>query len=243
MSTISSRPKDLHLKSISFTMSGMRPSAERGYNVLILPFVLALLFLVGSVIFGVWSYGRMLDYKNNLNIKIDSAVKAAVAVESDTKDAQFAQAEKNPFKTYTGPSAYGSVTIKYPNTWSAYVIDDTNSTPYVDGYFYPNTVPDTQSSTAAFALRLQIVQDSYSNVLSNIQNNVQQGLNTVAPYKAPNVPSIVGSLITGMLPSTNRSGTMVVLPLRNTTLELWTEAPQFESDFSNIVLKNFTFLP
>ena len=224
-------------------MSDMRPSAERGYNVLILPFALALVFLIGSVVFGVWSYGRMIDYKNNLDVKVNSAVKAAVQVESDTKDAQFAQVEKYPLKTYTGPSAYGSVTVKYPDTWSAYVIDDTNSSPFVGGYFYPNTVPDTQSSTAAFALRLQIVQDSYSNVLSNIQSNVQQGLSTVAPYKAPNVPSIVGSVITGMLPSTNRSGTMVVLPLRNTTLELWTESPQFESDFSNIVLKNFTFLP
>lgn len=221
----------------------MRPSPERGYSLLILPFALTLLLLIGAVVFGFWSYSQMVVYKSNLNTKIDSAVKVAVQQEDNAKNAQFAQTEKYPFKNYTSPAAYGSVSVKYPNTWSAYVIDDTNNSPYVDGYFYPNTVPDTQSSTVAFALRLRIVQDSYSDVLNSAQGNVMQGLTTVTPYKAPNIPSVVGSLITGMLPNTNRSGTMVVLPLRNMTLELWTEAPQFESDFSNIILKNFTFSP
>lgn len=219
------------------------PSSEHRSNVLVIPFALTLLLLIGTIGFGVWSYQQAVDNKNNLNVKVESAVKLAVQQEAATKDAQFAQSNKYPLRIYTSPAAYGSVNVKYPNTWSAYVIDDTNNSPYVDGYFYPNTVPDTQSSTATFALRLRVIQDSYSDVLSNIQSNVAQGQSTVTAYKTPNVPSVVGSLITGQLPSTNRSGTMVVLPLRNMTLEIWTEAPQFESDYSNIILKNFTFSP
>ncbi len=221
----------------------MRSSSERGANVVVIPFALTIILLIAAIVFGVWAYGHMEDYKNNLNLKVNAAVKVAVTQEANTKDAQYAQSEKYPLKNYTGPAAYGSVSVSYPNTWSAYVIDDTNSSPYVDGYFYPNTVPDTQSSTVAFALRVEVVQDSYSDVLNNIQSNVQQGQTTVAAYKAPKVPSIIGSLVTGQLPSINRSGTMVVLPLRNMTLEIWTEAPQFESDFNNIILKNFTFSP
>jgi hypothetical protein len=72
---------------------------------------------------------------------------------------------------------------------------------------------------------------------------VQKGLTTVSPYKAPSVPNVVGSEIVGQLPSISRTGTMVVLPLRTLTLELWTEGPQFVTDFSSIVLPNFTFSP
>jgi hypothetical protein len=221
----------------------MRASQENGFSTLIVPFLGTVVLLVGAVTFGAWAYGKMLDYKDNVNSKVDAAVIMAKQQEATTKNAQFAQAEKYPLKTYTSSATYGSVVVKYPNTWSAYVIDDTNVTPYVDGYFYPNTVPDTQSPTADFALRMQILQDSYSSVLSNVQSDVQQGLTTVSPYKAPNVPNVVGSELVGQLPSISRTGTMVVIPLRTLTLELWTEGPQFLTDFNNIVLPNFTFLP
>jgi hypothetical protein len=199
--------------------------------------------LIGAVIFGFWSFTQWQSEKNSVNTKINSAVATAKQQESNLKDSQFAQTEKYPLRSYTSPAAYGSVTVKYPNTWSAYVIDDTSNSPYVNGYFYPNTVPDTQSTTAAYALRLEVVQDSYSDILGNIQSNVGQGKSTVTPYKLANVPSVVGSLINGQLPSIERSGTMVLLPLRNMSLEIWTEAPQFDADFNNIILPNFTFSP
>ncbi len=228
---------------MSFTMSSMRSSTERGFNILAIPLAFSLLLMIGALIFGIWAFSQKQSEKSNVNTKVNAAVTVAKQQEADLKNAQFAQTENYPFRTYTSPTIYGSVVVKFPNTWSAYVIDDTNSSPYVDGYFYPNTVPDTQSTTVAFALRLQIVQESYSDVLNNIQSNVQQGQTTVTPYKAPNVPSVIGSLVTGKLPSISRSGTMVVLPLRNMTLELWTEAPQYVADFNNIVLPNFSFSP
>lgn len=228
---------------ISFNMSVMRTSDKSGFTLLIVPFIISLLLLIGAVVFGASTYGKMLDYKNNVNAKINTAVTAAKQQEVNTKDAQFAQAEKYPLKTYNSSATYSSVSVKYPNTWSAYVIDDTNASPYVSGYFYPNTVPDTQSPTVDFALRMQVLQDSYGSVLNGVKEDVQQGLTTVSPYKAPNVPGVVGSEIIGQLPSISRTGTMVVLPLRTLTLELWTEGSQFETDFSNIVLPNFTFSP
>lgn len=216
---------------------------EHGFNILILPLVLSFVLLIGAIAFSVWTYGKMKDYEDNVNSKVASAVIIAKQQEATAKNAAFAQASKYPLRTYVSPAAYGSVTIKYPNTWSAYVIDDTNISPYVDGYFYPNTVPDTQSSTIAFALRVQIVQDSYSSVLTEVQSDVQQGTSTVAAYKAPNIPGVVGSKVTGQLPTVSRSGTMIILPLRNMTLELWTETPQFDNDFNNIILPNFNFSP
>lgn len=219
----------------------MRPHSEHGFSILLIPLIIALVFLVGAIVFGGWAYANMEDYKNNVAAKVATAVDAAKQQESVLKDTEAAQAAKLPYRTYTGPAAYGSVTIKYPKTWSAYVVDDTSGSPFVNGYFYPNVVPDIQGQNVAFALRVQVVQDSYSNVLNEFTGNVQQHNTTVVPYAAPNVPTIIGARISGQLQGA-KNGTMVVLPLRNMTLELWTEAPQFQDDFTTI-LQNFTFAP
>jgi hypothetical protein len=222
-------------------MSNMR-SSERGSMLILVPLVLAVVMLVAAVVFGGWAYGKMQDYKNNVDAKVSVAVDAAKQQEAAAKDAEFAQLEKQPLKSYTGPAAYGSVSIKYPKTWSAYVSDSDSSTPYVDGYFYPNVVPDIQSPSSAFALRVQVVQQSYSNVLTGLAGFVQQKQATVTPYAAPKVPSVIGVRVDGKLGS-QKSGSMVVLPLRNMTLEIWTEAPSFQNDFDKNILPNFTFAP
>lgn len=233
---------DLQGRGYSGTISGMKSTLERGASLLIIPLVLSVLLLVGAVAFGGWAYSRMQDYKNNVSAKVDSAVGVAKQQEAAAKDAAFAEEEKQPLKTYTGPGTYGSVTIHYPKTWSAYVNDDTGNSPFVDGYFYPSVVPDIQSQNSAFALRVRIIQDSYSSVLAGIATYVQNGSAKVTPYSAPKVPSVIGSRIDGKLTSL-KSGSMIVLPLRNTTLELWTEAPAFTNDFNTNILPNFTFAP
>lgn len=220
----------------------MKTSTMRGFSVLVIPLVLSILLLIGAAVFGGWAYGKMLDYKNNTDAKIAAAVQVAKQQEDVAKDAAFAQAEKNPLRTYTGPGAYGSVSVSYPKTWSAYVADDTNNSPYIDGYFNPGVVPDIQGQNSAFALRVQVVQQSYSNVISSFTGNVQQGTTKVTPYHMPKVPNVIGVRVDGKLQG-QKSGSMVVLPLRNMTLEVWTETPSTISDFNNIILPNFTFAP
>lgn len=215
---------------------------EYGFSVLVIPLVLSTVFLIGAIAFGVWAFSNMLDYKNNVTAKVNTAVTVAKQQEDGVKDAQFAQQEKYPFRTYAGPSAYGNITVQYPKTWSAYVIDDTNSSPFIDGYFYPNTVPDTQSQQSSFALRIQLVQDSYNDVLTSITGSVQQGQVKVSPYAFPKEPTIVGARVDGAFES-NKTGSMIVLPVRNMTLKVWTESPQYEDDFNNNILPNLSFSP
>lgn len=223
-------------------MDSKRFSSQRGFSVLIIPLCVIVIFLIAAVIFGGWAYGKMQDYKNNVDAKVQAAVATAKQQEDTAKDAEFDQQYKLPLASYTGPSAYGSIVLKYPKTWSAYVVDDRGGSPYIDGYFYPHILPDLQSATSAFALRLQVVQDSYSSVLDNLANSVQSGVTKVAPYKVPKVPSVIGVKVTGTL-GNGKTGTMVIIPLRNTTLELWTEAPSFQQDFDTNILPNFTFAP
>ncbi len=211
-------------------------------DALLIPLIFITLLLFVSMGFGYWAFNNMQNYKNNSDAISAAAVQAADKQLTAQLNTAFAEKEKNPLKTYHGPEQFGSLVIKYPRTWSAYVAEkDQDSTP-VDGYFYPGAVPDIANAANAFALRVQVVAQSPSEVLQNYQDNVQQGNIRVKPFKLALVPSVVGSYISGQIQD-NKQGQMVVLPLRNQTLLIWTESKNFQNDFNNIILKNFSFSP
>jgi hypothetical protein len=211
-------------------------------NALLLPLLAAMLLLVGTIAFSVWAYGSRQDYKNNVDLKISAAVADAQKAESVVKEKEFAERDKNPLRTYNGPAAFGSVSVQYPRTWSAYVADKSQDSPFVDGYWFPSVVPSVSDPNSTYALRVQVVQDSYSTLLEDYNENQQDTGVTIQPYSAPKVPGIVGSRIEGKISDT-KTGTMILLPLRDKTLQVWTESDQFKSDFDNIIMANLTFSP
>lgn len=225
----------------------IKHNQDGAVNGLAVSLVLAVILLIGAIVFGVWAYGSRQDYKNNTDQKIAAAEQVAKQKESTRKDAEFAEEEKNPLKTYHGPQATGSLVIAYPKTWSGYVDDSGRSSnnAQLDGYFYPGVVPSVQAEGSIFALRVSVVDQKYSEVMSDI-SNLQKSKDppppTVVPYALPQVPDTVGVKVTGTLPD-RRTGTMVILPLRDQTLEIWTEGNQFAGDFNNIILPNFKFSP
>jgi hypothetical protein len=199
------------------------------------------LLAIATLSFAIWAFGQRQDYKNNSDQKVAAAVNKAV---QDTKlsDAKTYQEEaQSPYVTYQGPDAYGSVRLTYPKTWSGYV-DTTNGGVPVNGYFQAGVVPGINDRSAIFALRLQVVQKSYSNVLQQYVSLAKQGTVSVKPYKLPKVPSQVGSRIDGQL-SKNVRGSLVVIPLRDKTLEVWTESTAGLKNFNGIILPNLTFAP
>jgi hypothetical protein len=208
-------------------------------NVLLVPLLVSVLILIGAISFGGWAFSSRQNFKNNTDQIVATAVQVAEQKESSLKDSQYAELDKSPLKTYDGPEAYGSLILNYPKTWSGYVDDTGSGSALVDGYFNPGVVPSINDQTPTFALRVQVLGQSYSQTLSSLQG--QQGV-TFAPYKLPKVPSVVGIEATGQIQS-NVSGTMVVLPLRSDTLEIYTEGSQYVSDFNTYILPNFSFSP
>ncbi len=195
---------------------------------------------VGALVFGIWSFSSRQDYKDNSDLKSAAAVATAVKQEDAKKDAEFVDKEKNPLRTYTGPEQFGKVTVQYPKTWSA-AINEVAGTTAVDGYFHPNFVPGFQSKTN-FALRLQVVQQSYDSVLKQFDSLTKAGKVKVTPYVAPKQPGITGARIEGQLDS-QKKGVLVLLPLRDKTIKIWTESDDFINDLNNIILANLTFQP
>lgn len=212
-------------------------------NGLVVSLVLAILLLFGAIGFGGWAYSSRQDYKNNTDAKVAVAVNQAKQQEGAAKDAAFAEAAKNPLKTYNGPQAYGSLVVNYPKTWSGYVDDSGNGSALVDGYFAPGVVPAINGQSSVFALRVQVLNQAYSQSLQSFSGQLQTGQLTAKAYALPKVPKAVGVEVSGQLQSNQPSTTMVVLPLRSQTLEIYTQGTQYLNDFNNYILPNFSFSP
>lgn len=205
----------------------------------IIPLVLCVVLLLIAVIFGLWAFAGRQDYKNNADQKIANAVKVAKQQQQLADNQTFNEAAKQPLKSYVGPATYGSVTLKYPKTWSAFITAGQSDSP-LNGYFYPDYIPDLQ--TTSFALRVQVVSSSYAQQMQNFTSQVSSGKVKISAYTAPKVPGTLGSRIDGAV-DTNKQGIMVLFPIRDKTLKIWTEADSFRADFLNNILPNITFSP
>jgi len=204
--------------------------------------ILTVFLLIAAIAFGGWSFTSRQDYKNNVDAKVSKAVDQAKQQESAKKDAEFAEAAKNPLKVYQGPSDLGSVAVSYPKTWSGYVDDTGTGSTLVDGYWAPGVVPSVNDQNAIYALRTQVVNQTYAQVLQSYASQQQTGKLNVKAYSLPKFPNIVGVEMTGQLPDGTQV-TMVLLPFRSQTIRVWTEGTQYVNDFNNYVLPNFSFAP
>lgn len=217
----------------------MRKLNESGS--LIVPLVIAVVLLFSSLGFGTWAFLQMQDYKNNSDKKSAAAAVAAAAAEAKKKDAEFVETEKSPFKTYTGPTTFGTVSFQYSKKWSAYVSESGKGAALVDGYLSPDFVPDINSDKQ-FALRVQVVNTSYETVLKAFDPTVKTGKVSISAFRAEKVPAVLGSKLVGAIDS-KKTGTMVLFPLRDKTLKVWTEGADALNDFNTIILPSLTFVP
>ncbi|HEX9153719.1 MAG TPA: hypothetical protein VF809_02775 [Candidatus Saccharimonadales bacterium] len=224
-------------------MSNMNRLDQRGaINMLLIPLVMLLVFFFGALGFGLWAFSGRNHYKNESDQEVSAAVAKAVTETEAADAAKYAEDAKKPYDVYIGPAAYGNVAISYPKTWSAYVIENDTGGKPISGYFQPKVVPSVTDQDVTFALRVELVQTAYDTVLKQFEASVETGKVTVAPYTLPKVPSVVGSRIEGQI-TPLKQGTMIVLPLRNMTLKIWTESNDFKSDLDTHILPNFTFVP
>ena len=226
---------------------GMPVQAPRkGLNVLLIPLVLSMLLLSGSIIFGIWAYLGMQDYKNNIQPKIEDAVAIAEQEISTAKDVEFQEKEKSPVREYKAPQSAGSIVINYPKTWSAYVTEDEKASNPVDGYFHPSYVPSTtqaQTNGTDYALRVKVLNQSYAEVMKQFESTAKSGKVSISPYKAPKMPDgVIGARIVGEI-NTGQQDNMVMFPLRDKTIQISTESVEFLGDFNDIILANLTFVP
>lgn len=207
---------------------------------LLVSLIVSLVFLAAAGGFGVWAYLERQDYKYNSDQKAAEAAEESAAAQQVEDEARFVEEEKYPLKPYVGLSQFGSVRLEYPKTWSGYVINKGSGQTPISWYMHPNVVPDVSSNI--FALRVEVVDTPYSDSVSGFDNDAEKGAVTVKPYKLPKVDTVVGSRVDGEI-NRDIQGSLILLPLRNMTLKIWTESPDYVADFDKIVLPTITFSP
>lgn len=226
----------------------MNKNDQNGGAALIVSVVLLVILLVAALSFGYWAYSGRQDYKNNVDAKISSAVKVAQKNQFDIDNASFVEREKSPYKTFKGPATYGSITFTYPKTWSGY-IDESSSTDPIKSLFYPDLVPaDTPINNVSpqYALRVDLLDQTYDQVLQDFQSNIQQGTLKAAAYVPPKMKNVsgiqTGTKFDGAIEQ-GINGSAVVIKVRDKTLKIYTESPKFIKDFNNTILSSLTFVP
>lgn len=211
-------------------------------NALAISLGVAIFLLISALVFGGWSFSQRQHYKNDTDAIVAVAVKKAKQQESAAKDKEFAQEIKKPLKIYNGPESLGSMEVSYPKTWSGYVDTVSTGSVALNGYFAPGEVPSTSSEESVFSLRVQVANQSYDKVVEDLEKQVEKGELVVDVYSLPELPDIVGVMAKGQVEK-DREVTMVVLPLRGQTLKIWTDGTEYEQDFNDNILPNFTFTP
>lgn len=200
------------------------------------------ILLVGALGFGGWAFMSRQDYKNNSDKKAEAAADQRQKATEEADAKKYAEEAKSPLKTHKAPDQYGGVTIQYPKTWSGYAIEGESSGTPVDDYFHPSVVPDIGEKANSYALRIQVEDKAYDDVLKTYQGDVNSKKLTAAPYNLPKVPDAIGTRLDGQVEQ-GKQGSLVVLPVRNMTLKVWVESPSFLADFNNIILPNLVFSP
>lgn len=221
----------------------VKPDQSGAVNALVISLIIAVILLLGVMGFAGWAFNSRQDYKNHVDAKISAAVVIAKKQQGAADKQTYDQAAKNPLATYNSPEPFGSLVVLYPKTWSAYINDTGSSTALVDGYFAPGHVPALNGGASVFALRIQVLQAPYPNVAATFGDGEKHGKITATPYALPKLPKIVGMKLVGQLPNKPSTTTLVVLPLRSDTLEIWAQGTQYLDDFNNIILPNFSFSP
>lgn len=205
--------------------------------------------LIAAIVFGWWAFSGRQDYKNNSDKKSAAAVSAAQKALSAQLQAQYDAKSQSPYKTFSGPATYGSVSFNYPKNWSAYV-DQTSPDQPIEAYFYPDQVPGISGNTA-FALRVELVANDYSSLLDQFQSNIQDGSITASAYLPPKMKGVAnaqaGTRLDGQInqgsDGTPQNGSMVILKVRDKSLQIYTESNNYVADFNDIILASLKFTP
>jgi hypothetical protein len=216
-----------------------------GHSALIM--AVLIVALISAIVFGAWAFSKMRDFRDNVDKKSAQAVAKAEAAQRLQLQAKFDEDSKSPNKIFQGSSTYGSISFNYPKTWSGYV-DTISSNEPINGYFYPDVVPGVQSKTP-YALRVELVDQDYAQVLQQFNSLIAQGKITARAYVPPKLQGVAnvtaGTYMTGQIDTQDQTqtGNMVVIKVRDKTLEISSQSLKFANDFNNIILGSLTFVP
>lgn len=180
----------------------------------------------------VWMFIRYNDVNSDVTGQINDAVAAAKAEQARKDEAEFAEREKDPYRSFAGPVDYGQLSFQYPKTWSVYVAADAAKGGNFAAYFNPIQV-NTVSNDTINALRVFIRTDSFESVTAEYQKYMAKNNNL--SMSAITFNGITGNQYVGVLPNSNLNGMVVIFKIRDKTAILQTDSELFKGDFEKLL--------
>ncbi|MBQ6130684.1 hypothetical protein IJI72_03305 [Candidatus Saccharibacteria bacterium] len=197
--------------------------------------ILLSLLLIGALLLSFYLYTEYRAASTNLDSQIKSAVLDAVKDREDELEAEFAEREKTPNRSFSGPEDYGSLTLEYPKTWSVYVSNDASDGKTFQAYLHPREVPPISDETI-IALRIKIEDSTLETVSKRYASALKKG--TVSS-SATSVGGVDATRYDGQI--TNKLvGSVVIFRIRDKVVTLETDAEAYRDDF-NKILETVTF--
>lgn len=193
--------------------------------------IVASVFAVVFIILFVWMYVQWDDVKTDVEGQINEAVALAVNETKTTLETEFAEKEKYPYKTFSGPVDYGSLTFEYPKTWNVYIEQDAATGGDFVAYFRPDQVTAIRGDNV-YSLRVSIVDRLTDSVNTEYQGYVQGGLMTA---EVRTVNGANANIYSGQLPGGKLRGYVAVFKIRDKTAIIRTDAELYKDDYFRIL--------
>ena len=194
------------------------------------------LIAIGAGLGAVYFYNEYKVAKTDVDSQIADAVLDHEKELTAKLEADFAEREKSPFRTFTGPADYGSVSFKYPKTWSAYIDKDASKGGDFQAYLHPAEVSPVSSDSTLNALRVYIETDTFESVSGRYKDVLErnEAKSSVISVNGTDATRIDGKLDREIV------GSVVIFKLRDKTVLFQTDAEIYRDDFDTII-KTITF--
>lgn len=223
---------------VSGSTQTVEPKRDTAGLVKTVALVIVSLIAVTFVGLFIWMTVQYNDVSEDVGSQIDAAVATAVYEQAVKLEEDFAEREKEPYRTFTGPADYGQLSFKYPKTWSVYVAADASKGGDYQAFFNPIEV-ETVSKDTINALRLTIMNTAFESVAESYQRAMERQDSGLS-MNVITVAGVSANLYTGKIPETDLSGYIVIFKIRDKTAIMQTDSVLFWEDFEKI-LASVTF--
>ena len=196
--------------------------------------IVAVVFILTTVVAlggGAWALINYFDQRDNVDVKVSSAVSEAVKKQADADAAAFLEKEKQPSRLFAGPDDYGSLTFEYPKTWSLHVANDASKGGTYAAYLNPVSVPPIFPAER-YGLRVTVEEKDYDRVLDGFKNLVTSGDLQSTSFQLD--ADTTGTRLDGNFTKDIR-GSAVIFKIRDKTVTLRTDAETFKADFDQLI--------
>lgn len=210
------------------------PESSSSKSRTIIMAVIIALLAITTIVFAVLFIMKLAEAQNltmDQDSKIDAAVAVAVAENTEKLNAEFEIARKDPYREFLGPEDYGSLSFKYPQTWSVYIAKNATNGGDFEAYMNPVEV-EAPSSTTINALRVTIRDQAIDSVVRTYESSVKSGK---LAFSTRQVGGVTANLYVGQLPSGNLQGAVCLFKLRDKTVVLQTDANVFLEEFYRLL--------